>query len=102
MPLASRSLGADAAVPGRTGVSLRSAAVLLVLALLGVASLLTSDLDLGIVADEVEVAPERLRLLVLIQPAVLSLLAVVVGWRTSRRTGLGVLFGWLFARHGLE
>jgi hypothetical protein len=90
MPLASGSLGADTAVPGPTGVSLRSAAVLLALALLGVASLLTSELDLGVLADQVEVAPERLRLLVLIQPAVLSLLAVVVGWRTSRRTGLGL------------
>ena len=90
MPLASGSLRSDSAAPARNGVSLRSALVLLVLALLGVVSLLTSDLDLGILADQVEVAPERLRLLVLIQPAILSLLAVVVGWRTSRRTGLGL------------
>lgn len=71
-------------------VSLRSALVLLALALIGVASLLTSDLNLAALEAQVELAPAQLRLLVLAQPAVLSVLAVLIGWRTSRRTGLGL------------
>lgn len=91
-PLEVRMSLASNAVPdaGRTPVSLRSALILLALALLGVASLLLSDLDLGVLADQVDLAPAQLRLLILVQPAILSLLAVVVGWRTSGRTGLGL------------
>ncbi len=58
------------------------------LALLGVISLLASDLDLGTLAEQLDLSPEQLRLIVLVQPAILSIVAVLVGWRTSRRTGL--------------
>lgn len=88
MSLGSESLPTGRAAAARTPVSLRAALVLLALSLLGVSSLLLSDLGLGVLADQIELAPEQVRLLVLAQPAILSLLAVVVGWRTSRRTGL--------------
>lgn len=72
------------------GVRFRSVLILLGLALAGVASLLTSDLNLGPIAEQFGVPLEQLRLLVLLQPAVLVIVAVAVGWRTSRRTGLGL------------
>lgn len=72
------------------GVRLRSVLILLALALAGVASLLTADLNLGPIAEQAGIPLEQVRLLVLIQPAVLVLVATLVGWRTSRRTGLGL------------
>lgn len=71
----------------RSPRSLVSLLVLAVLALLGVASLLTSDLGLGPIAEQAGIAEDQLRLIVLIQPALLTLIAVFIGWRTSLRTG---------------
>lgn len=71
----------------RSPRSLASLALLAVLALVGVASLLTSDLGLAGLAEQAGLSDAQLRLVVLIQPAVLSLVAVLIGWRTSLRTG---------------
>lgn len=76
------------AVSGSAPMPARSMLWLVALALLGVVSLLASDLDLGPLADQVDLPPGQLRLIVLVQPAILSIVAVLIGWRTSRRTGL--------------